>query len=155
MHQDSCSGQNPQSLAECNFSSSPAAEQVQRESLSLWARRTGCPQSCTYTTQSLLLLLQSWAWQSPWSVLSAWLGSCRGYHAAKGDRLLRYYLLSRGIWRLWHGGTDQTEFLVLPWLVYYVREAECPQIIIIIIVVIKEYCAFNLYSSFLSIVWYE
>lgn len=47
-----------------------------------------------------------------------------------------------------------TEFLVLPWLLYYVREAEWPHIIIIIviIVVIKEYCAFNLYSSFLSIV---
>lgn len=46
-------------------------------------------------------------------------------------------------------GTDQIEFLVLPCLLYYVREAECPHIIII---VIKEYCAFNLYSSFLSIV---
>lgn len=50
-------------------------------------------------------------------------------------------------------GTDQTEFLVLPWLLYYVREAEWPHIIIIvIIIVIKKYCAFNLYSSFLSIV---
>lgn len=45
-------------------------------------------------------------------------------------------------------GTDQIEFLVLPCLLYYVREAECRHIII----VIKEYCAFNLYSSFLSIV---
>lgn len=51
-------------------------------------------------------------------------------------------------------GTEQTEFLVLPWLLYYVTEAEWPHIIIIIIV-IKEYCAFNLYSSFLSIVWYK